>query len=216
MRVLVTGGAGYIGSHTVIELLSAGHQVVVVDNLCNSSPESLRRVAKITGQEVPFVELDLADRSGLADVFAEHKPDAVIHFAGLKAVGESVAQPLKYYGVNIGSTVTLCRAMQQAGVHKLIFSSSATVYGTPAELPLKETSRTGIGISNPYGQTKYMIERILQDVAAADSTWQIGILRYFNPIGAHESGQIGEDPNGVSRITYCRSSPRWQLASIIV
>lgn len=197
MEILVTGGAGYIGSHTVVELLKARHDVVVIDNLSNSSEESLKRVEQITGKPVTFVKLDVADKPALQKVFDEHTIDAVMHFAGLKAVGESVAKPLEYYRNNIDSTLTLCELMQEKGVKKLIFSSSATVYGTPEELPLKETSRVGVGITNPYGQTKFMIEQILADLAASDASWQITSLRYFNPIGAHESGLIGEDPNGI-------------------
>jgi UDP-glucose 4-epimerase len=197
MKVLVTGGAGYIGSHTVIELLTIGHEVVIVDNLVNSSAESLARVEKITGQEIPFIELDVCDAEALRKVFQDNKFDAVIHFAGLKSVGESVQKPLWYYRNNIDSTLTLCEVMQDHGVKKLIFSSSATVYGTPSELPLKETSQVGAGITNPYGQTKFMIEQILRDVITADADWQISLLRYFNPIGAHASGLIGEDPNGL-------------------
>jgi UDP-glucose 4-epimerase len=197
MHILVTGGAGYIGSHTVIELLDKGHEVTVIDNLSNSSEESLRRVEKIAGQSIPFIELDVCDKQKLDGVFASNKFDAVIHFAGLKAVGESVAKPLEYYRNNLDSTLALCEVMLAHDVKKLIFSSSATVYGTPEVLPLKETSRVGIGITNPYGQTKYMIEQILTDLATADPSWQITLLRYFNPIGAHESGLIGEDPNGL-------------------
>lgn len=197
MQVLVTGGAGYIGSHTVIELVHAGHSVVVVDNLSNSSRESLKRVERITGASIPFVEADVCDTAALERIFGDHDFDAVIHFAGLKAVGESVSRPLDYYRNNIVSTLSLCEVMQAHGVKKLIFSSSATVYGTPEQLPLTEHGRTGIGITNPYGQTKYMNEQILRDVAAADPTWQITLLRYFNPIGTHSSGLIGEDPNGV-------------------
>jgi UDP-glucose 4-epimerase len=197
MRVLVTGGAGYIGSHTIIELLAEGHEVVAVDNLLNSSAESLKRVEKIAGQHVPFHKFDLCDKQALDKLFSDESFDAVIHFAGLKAVGESVAKPLEYYRNNIDSTLTLCEVMQAHEVKKLIFSSSATVYGDPAELPLKETSRIGVGITNPYGQTKFMIEQILRDVALAEPSWQITLLRYFNPIGAHDSGLIGEDPNGL-------------------
>lgn len=197
MKVLVTGGAGYIGSHTIIELLKAGHQVHVVDNLVNSSIESLQRVKQISGTEIPFTELDLCDASALDALFAGEQFDAVIHFAGLKAVGESVAEPLRYYQNNIDSTLALCEVMQKHGVKKLIFSSSATVYGTPEELPLTEDSPIGSGITNPYGWTKYMIEQILRDLAHADSKWQISLLRYFNPIGAHASGLIGEDPSGI-------------------
>lgn len=197
MHILVTGGAGYIGSHTVVELLSAGHTVTVADNLSNSSEESLRRVEQITGKKVGFHKVDVCDKPALDKLFAGNKFDAVIHFAGLKAVGESVVKPLEYYRNNIGSTLTLCEVMRAHDVKKMIFSSSATVYGTPSELPLKETSRVGVGITNPYGQTKYMIEQILRDIAAADPGWQISLLRYFNPIGAHPSGLIGEDPNGM-------------------
>ena len=196
MNILVTGGAGYIGSHTLIELIEAGYTPVVVDNLSNSSPEALKRVEKITGAKIPFHKLDLRNEEELEKVFAEHKFDAIIHFAGLKAVGESVKKPLEYYSNNIDSTLSTLKLALQYKVPKFIFSSSATVYGTPEELPLKETSRTGVGITNPYGQTKYMIEQILQDVVAANPNLQVTILRYFNPVGAHKSGLIGEDPNG--------------------
>ena len=197
MNILVTGGAGYIGSHTLIELIEAGYTPVVVDNLSNSSPEALKRVEKITGAKIPFHKLDLRNEEELKKVFAEHKFDAIIHFAGLKAVGESVAKPLHYYNNNLTSTLTLLQQAVEHKVPKFIFSSSATVYGTPEELPLKETSRTGVGITNPYGQTKYMIEQILQDVVAANPNLQVTILRYLNPVGAHKSGLIGEDPNGL-------------------
>ena len=197
MNILVTGGAGYIGSHTLIELIEAGYTPVVVDNLSNSSPEALKRVEKITGAKIPFHKLDLRNEKELEKVFTEHKFDAIIHFAGLKAVGESVAKPLHYYNNNLTSTLTLLQQAVEHKVPKFIFSSSATVYGTPEELPLKETSRTGVGITNPYGQTKYMIEQILQDVVAANPNLQVTILRYFNPVGAHKSGLIGEDPNGL-------------------
>jgi UDP-glucose 4-epimerase len=170
---------------------------VVVDNLSNSSPEALKRVEKITGTPVPLYEIDCTDSKALASIFRKKPIDAVIHFAGLKAVGESTQQPLKYYRNNIDSILSLCEVMQQQGVKRLIFSSSATVYGEPEELPLKETSRTGLGITNPYGQTKHMIEQILRDLVAADPEWQITLLRYFNPVGAHPSGLIGEDPNGL-------------------
>lgn len=196
-HILVTGGAGFIGSHTVLQLLEAGYDVTVIDNLVNSSAESLRRVETITGHKVEFVEGDACDAELLNEVFSAQTFDGVIHFAGLKAVGESVAKPLEYYRTNIDSTLALCAAMQKHGVRRLIFSSSATVYGTADELPLTERSQTGIGISNPYGWTKYMIEQILRDLAVADPEWRITVLRYFNPIGAHPSGQIGEDPNGV-------------------
>jgi UDP-glucose 4-epimerase len=195
-HILVTGGAGYIGSHTVLELLNVGYDVTVVDNLSNSSAESLRRVEEITGKRVEFVEANVCDQQAVEKLFADNDFAAVIHFAGLKSVGESVQKPLEYYQNNIGSTLVLCDVMEKHGVKKLVFSSSATVYGTPEELPLKEASRTGVGITSPYGQTKYMIERILNDLTVADSEWQISILRYFNPVGAHESGKIGEDPNG--------------------
>lgn len=195
-HILVTGGAGYIGSHTVVELLNSGYEVTVVDNLINSSPESLKRVDEITGKTVRFVEADVCDPAKLDELFADQDFDAVIHFAGLKAVGESVETPLRYYRNNLDSTLALCDAMHKHGVRKLVFSSSATVYGTPDELPLKETSRVGVGITNTYGQTKFMIEQILRDLAVADASWEITILRYFNPIGAHESGKIGENPNG--------------------
>lgn len=197
MHILVTGGAGYIGSHTVVELLDTGHTVTVVDNLCNSSAEAIRRVEKISGKPVAFHEFDLRDNEQLSKLFAANTFDAVIHFAGLKAVGESVQKPLLYYRNNVDSTLSLCEAMQVAGVTKLIFSSSATVYGNPQELPLTELSQTGVGITNPYGQTKFMIEQILRDLSIADKTLEITLLRYFNPVGAHASGLIGEDPSGL-------------------
>jgi len=196
MNILITGGAGYIGSHTIIELLKDNHSVAVIDNLCNSSKESLVRVETITKTSLPFYELDLRDKEALKNVFAAHSIDAVIHFAGLKSVGESVANPLEYYSNNIDSTLVLLDVMKQHNVNKLVFSSSATVYGEPEELPLKETSRTGVGITNPYGQTKFMIEQILRDISISDAAFEITTLRYFNPVGAHESGLIGEDPNG--------------------
>lgn len=195
--ILVTGGAGYIGSHTVIELVNNHYNVVVVDNLVNSSKESLRRVEAITGVTIPFIEADVRDRSALNDIFTTYSIDAVIHFAGLKAVGESVEKPLAYYDANLESTITLLEAMQAHDVKQFIFSSSATVYGTPSELPLRETSRVGVGITNPYGQTKYIIERMITDYSTASPDFQATILRYFNPIGAHESGKIGEDPHGI-------------------
>lgn len=197
MNILVTGGAGYIGSHTTIQLASHGHTIICVDNLSNSSVEALERVEKIIGQAVKFYQGDVCDRDLLRRIFDENTIDAVIHFAGLKAVGESVAKPLAYYSNNIDSSLALCEVMQEKGVRKLIFSSSATVYGTPDELPLRETSRVGIGITNPYGQTKFMIEQILRDLVVADNSWEITSLRYFNPVGAHESGTIGEDPQGI-------------------
>ena len=195
--ILVTGGAGYIGSHTLIELINNNFDVVVVDNLVNSSRESLRRVEQITGHEIPFIEADVRDQSALSDIFTTYDIDSVIHFAGLKAVGESVAKPLEYYDNNLVSTLALLEAMREHNVKQLVFSSSATVYGSPSELPLRETSTVGVGLTNPYGKTKYMIEQIIQDYCAADPTFEATILRYFNPIGAHQSGQIGEDPNGI-------------------
>ncbi|HEX6416679.1 MAG TPA: UDP-glucose 4-epimerase GalE, partial [Candidatus Saccharimonadales bacterium] len=197
MNILVTGGAGYIGSHTIIELIESGHSVVVVDNLSNSNPESLRRVEQITGSSIPFHEFDLRDGAKLNELFESNSFDAVIHFAGLKAVGESVQKPLEYYSNNLDSTLILLEAMKSHGVKKLVFSSSATVYGEPEELPLVETSRVGVGITNPYGQTKFMIEQILKDLCVADPTFEITLLRYFNPVGAHKSGLIGEDPGGL-------------------
>lgn len=194
-NILVTGGAGYIGSHTVIELLSAGHQVTVLDNLSNASAEALNRVEKISGQPVPFVRGDVRDAALLGHLLAEQKFDATIHFAGLKAVGESVAKPLEYYDNNVSGTNTLLLALRDAGVKKFIFSSSATVYGDPEFVPLTESARTGA--TNPYGRSKWMVEFMLNDLAAADKTWGIGILRYFNPVGAHHSGLIGEDPAGL-------------------
>ena len=194
---LVTGGAGYIGSHTLIELINNNFEVVVIDNLANSSRESLRRVEQITGHEIPFIEADVRDQSVLDDIFTTYSIDSVIHFAGLKAVGESVAKPLEYYDDNLVSTLALLEAMRKHSVKQLVFSSSATVYGSPSELPLRETSTVGVGLTNPYGKTKYMIEQIIQDYCAADPTFEATILRYFNPIGAHQSGQIGEDPNGI-------------------
>lgn len=194
---LVTGGAGYIGSHTLIELINNNFEVVVIDNLANSSHESLRRVEQITGHEIPFVEADVRDQSVLDDIFTTYSIDSVIHFAGLKAVGESVTKPLEYYDNNLVSTMALLEAMREHNVKQLVFSSSATVYGSPSELPLRETSTVGVGLTNPYGKTKYMIEQIVQDYCAADPAFEATILRYFNPIGAHQSGQIGEDPSGI-------------------
>lgn len=193
--ILLTGGAGYIGSHTAIVLQQAGFDVIALDNLCNSSAESLRRVAQITGKAVPLIEADIRDEAALRRVFADYPVTAVVHFAGLKAVGESTQLPLKYYDYNVGGTVTLCRVMADAGVKQLVFSSSATVYGAAAEVPITETSARSA--TNPYGQSKLMIEYILQDLAAADAEWRITLLRYFNPVGAHPSGLIGEDPNGI-------------------
>ena len=196
MNVLVTGGAGYIGSHTCVELLESGHTVVVIDNLCNSNPKSLERVREITGKELRFYEGDVRDEALLRKIFGENPIDCVIHFAGLKAVGESVAQPWRYYDNNLNSTLVLTKVMEEARVRKLIFSSSATVYTADNEMPLNEQSRTG-NCTNPYGWTKYMTEQILSGMAHADKNWSIVLLRYFNPIGAHESGRIGEDPRGI-------------------
>lgn len=196
MNILVTGGAGYIGSHTLIELIKADHTPVVVDNLSNSSQESIKRVEKIVGQDIPFHKVTVQDEPSLRAVFDAYKFDAIIHFAGLKAVGESVQKPLEYYANNIDSTLVLAKLALEFGVNKFIFSSSATVYGTPEELPLKETSRVGIGITNPYGRTKYMLEEVLKDISVANPQFEVTLLRYFNPVGAHESGTIGEDPNG--------------------
>ena len=194
MKILVTGGAGYIGSHTVLELLDAGHNVFVIDNLINSSQESLRRVEKLTGRTISITLLDLRDKQGLKEYFEGKDFDAVIHFAGLKAVGESAQKPLYYYRNNLESTMNLLEVMLANGTKSLIFSSSATVYGMPEELPITESSPVGIGLTNPYGQTKYMLEQILRDVSTANPDFCVTILRYFNPIGAHPSGQIGEDP----------------------
>ena len=196
MKVLVTGGAGYIGSHTCVELIEAGHEPVVIDNLCNSNAESLNRVKMITGKEIPFYEGDVRDEVLLNTIFSEHDIQCVIHFAGLKAVGESVAKPLEYYENNLCSTMTLCRVMAKRGVKRIVFSSSATVYSGDNEMPLRENSKTG-NCTNPYGWTKYMGEQILRDLTVADPQWSVVLLRYFNPVGAHESGLIGEHPNGI-------------------
>jgi len=195
MRVLVTGGAGYIGSHTCVELLTAGHQVVVIDNLSNSKEAALARVREIAGRSLAFVKADLRDREALDAVLRDDTFDAVIHFAGLKAVGESTEIPLDYYDNNIGGTLTLCHAMAAAGVERLVFSSSATVYGDPASVPIREDFT--LSATNPYGRTKLYIEEILRDLQRADAGWDIALLRYFNPVGAHPSGRIGEDPNGI-------------------
>jgi UDP-glucose 4-epimerase len=194
--VLVTGGAGYIGSHTTLALLQAGWDVVVLDNLCNASAESLRRVAQLAERAPTFVEGDIRDRALLDRLLAQHPVQAVLHFAGLKAVGESVAQPLAYYSNNVSGTVNLCQAMAAAGVFTLVFSSSATVYGDPATVPITEDAPVG-ATTNPYGRSKFMVEQVLGDLAASDPRWRVALLRYFNPVGAHESGQMGEDPNGI-------------------
>ncbi len=196
MAILVTGGAGYIGSHTCVELLKEGYEVVVVDNLYNSSEEALNRVKQITGKEVKFYNVDVLDREALDQVFKKESIDSVIHFAALKAVGESVAKPLEYYQNNITGTLTLCDVMRNNGVKNIVFSSSATVYGDPAFVPITEDCPKG-KITNPYGQTKSMMEQILTDLNVADPEWNVILLRYFNPIGAHESGLIGEDPKGI-------------------
>ena len=196
MKILVTGGAGYIGSHTCVELLESGYEVVIVDNLCNSNPKSMERVQELTGKTVTFYEGDVRDADLLRKIFAEHEISAVIHFAGLKAVGESVAQPWRYYDNNLNSTLVLTKVMEEVGCKRIIFSSSATVYSGDNEMPLRETSRTG-NCTNPYGWTKYMTEQILSGMATADPQWSIVLLRYFNPIGAHISGRIGEDPRGI-------------------
>ncbi len=194
--ILVTGGAGYIGSHTCVELLNAGYDVVVVDNLCNSCKESLKRVEEITGKSVTFYEVDLLDKPALDQVFDNEKIDGVIHFAGLKAVGESVYKPLEYYHNNITGTLILCDSMRNHGVKSIVFSSSATVYGDPAFIPITEECPKG-AITNPYGQTKGMLEQILTDLHTADPEWKVMLLRYFNPIGAHKTGRIGENPRGI-------------------
>ena len=195
-HILVTGGAGFIGSHTLVELLNSGHDVIVIDNLSNASKISLERVREITGKDILFYEADIRDRAVLDRIFEEHPIDAVIHFAGLKAVGESVAKPIEYYDNNLVGTLVLLEAMRDHGVKKLIFSSSATVYGTPEQLPLTETCKVG-GTTNPYGTSKYFQERMLEDVCVSDKEWSVILLRYFNPVGAHPSGRIGEDPKGI-------------------
>ena len=195
MAVLVTGGAGYIGSHTCVELLNAGEEIIVLDNFVNSKPEALNRIKTITGKDFRFYEADLLDKEAINKIFTENSIDAVIHFAGLKAVGESVMQPMRYYHNNITGTLNLCDVMQAHNVKKLVFSSSATVYGTPKTVPIDETFP--LSTTNPYGSTKLMIEQILRDIYTADNDWSIALLRYFNPIGAHKSGLIGEDPNGI-------------------
>ena len=195
MKILVTGGAGYIASHTNVELLNAGYDVVVLDNLCNSSEESIHRVEKLTGKKIAFYELDMLDKDGMDSLFEKEKPDAVIHFAGLKAVGESCKIPLTYFNNNIIGTLNLLTVMEKHGCKKLVFSSSATVYGFQEVMPITENA--SLSATNPYGRTKLMIEDMLRDIYAADKTWDIALLRYFNPIGAHPSGEIGEDPKGI-------------------
>lgn len=195
MQILLTGGAGYIGSHTCIELINSGYDVVIADNLSNSNVEVLNRIKTITGKDVKFYKADILDREALRKVFSENNIEAVIHFAGLKAVGESVAEPLKYYKNNISGTVVLCEVMNEFGCKRMVFSSSATVYGVAEKMPLTEDMP--LGAINPYGRTKLFIEDILRDICVADKDWSVALLRYFNPIGAHESGLIGEDPKGI-------------------
>lgn len=195
MKILVTGGTGYIGSHTVVELIENGYDVVIVDNFSNSKPIVLNKLKDITGKDIPFYEIDICNKDQLKTVFEEHQIDAVIHFAGYKAVGESVSKPLMYYRNNLDSTLSLLEVMNEYGVKKIVFSSSATVYGNPEELPIKETSK--LSTTNPYGTTKLYIEGILKDLYVSDNDWSIAVLRYFNPVGAHKSGLIGEDPNGI-------------------
>lgn len=193
--ILVTGGTGYIGSHTAVELIATGHRVFIIDNLCNSKASVLDRIEQITGQRPGFEQLDIRNRTALQALFATHRFDAVIHFSGLKSVGESVAKPLEYFDNNVSGSVVLFECMMEAGVRSIVFSSSATVYGDPASVPIRENFP--LSATNPYGRTKLMVEDILRDLARADSTWHIALLRYFNPVGAHVSGLIGEDPNGI-------------------
>ena len=192
--ILVTGGTGYIGSHTVVELMAAGHEVFIIDNLSNSKPAVLERIARITGRKPGFAQIDIRDGDSLRRLMAENRFESVIHFAGLKAVGESVSEPLRYYDNNVGGSVALLDAMREAGIKSLVFSSSATVYGDPASVPIREDFP--LSATNPYGRSKLMIEDILRDLAKSDDSWRIALLRYFNPVGAHASGLIGEDPNG--------------------
>lgn len=196
MKILVTGGAGYIGSHTCVELTEEGYEVVIVDNLYNASEKAVERIKEITGKDVVFYRADIRDYNAMNDIFAKEKPEAVIHFAGMKAVGESVSKPMEYYENNIGGTLTLCKAMRENGCKNMIFSSSATVYGDPAFIPITEECPKGV-CTNPYGWTKHMLEQILTDIQTSDPEWNVILLRYFNPIGAHKSGLIGEDPKGI-------------------
>ncbi|MEE4254753.1 MAG: UDP-glucose 4-epimerase GalE [Desulfuromusa sp.] len=214
--ILVTGGAGYIGSHTVVELLAADYNLVIIDNLCNSSQVALERVEKISGRTLTFVQADIRDVDALDKIFSEHAVDAVIHFAGLKAVGESTQIPLDYYDNNVNGTLVLLQAMRRAGVFKLVFSSSATVYGDPAEVPIREDFPTSA--TNPYGRSKLMIEEMLKDLAASDPRWGVVLLRYFNPVGAHSSGLIGEDPQGIPNnlIPYVSQVAVGKLAEVSV
>lgn len=215
-RILVTGGTGYIGSHTVVELVAAGHEVFVVDNLCNSKASVLDRMARIAGRRPGFEQIDLRDRVSLSQLFASRRFDAVVHFAGLKAVGESVAKPLAYYNNNVSGSVALLECMAQAEVKTMVFSSSATVYGEPASVPIHEDFP--LSASNPYGRTKLMIEDILRDLAASDPAWRVALLRYFNPVGAHASGMIGEDPNGIPNnlVPYIAQVAAGRLADLSV
>jgi len=215
-KILVTGGTGYIGSHAVVELLAAGHDVFVIDNLCNSKASVLDRIERIAGRRPGFARLDMRDRAGLRRLFADEHFGAVIHFAGLKAVGESVEQPLAYYENNVSGSLTLLECMLEAGVKTLVFSSSATVYGEPASVPIREDFP--LAATNPYGRTKLMIEQMLRDAAAADPAWRIALLRYFNPVGAHPSGWIGEDPVGVPNnlMPYVARVAAGQLAELSV
>jgi UDP-glucose 4-epimerase len=216
MTVLVTGGAGYIGSHTCLELIKAGHQVVVVDNLVNSHENAIRRVQQLAGRSFPFYQLDVCDEEKLDHIFQEHHIDCVMHFAGLKAVGESVSIPLRYYANNINSTLTLCRIMAKRSVKRIIFSSSATVYLAGVHMPVEETAP--LGCTNPYGWTKFMCEQILRDVAVADQDWSVVLLRYFNPIGADASGLIGEDPAGIPNnlVPYITQTALGRLKQLVV
>jgi len=217
MKILVTGGAGFIGSHTTLALLEAGHEVVVLDNLSNSSPVALERVEQLSGRTLAFIEGDINDRSLLDSLFAQHAIDAVMHFAGLKAVGESVAKPLLYYQTNVTGSLTLCQAMAQANVFTLVFSSSATVYGEPELMPINEDVPTGQP-TNPYGRSKLMVEECLRDLAKSEPRWNIALLRYFNPIGAHSSGMIGENPNGLPNnlLPYISQVASGKLAELAV
>ena len=196
MSILITGGAGFIGSHTCVEMLNAGYDIIILDNFVNSKPESLKRIKELSGKDFKFYEADIRDTAALEKIFSENKIEAVIHFAGLKSVPQSVQMPIEYYDNNIAGTVSLCKAMSENGCKKIVFSSSATVYGSKNPSPLKEDMPTG-GTTNPYGTTKYFIENILKDLCVPDKDWGVSILRYFNPIGAHKSGRIGEDPNGI-------------------
>ncbi len=216
MNILVTGGAGYIGSHTCVELLDAGYDIVVADNFVNSKPQTVQDIKTITGKEFPFYEADFTDKAAVEKIFNEQSIDVVIHFAGLKAVGESVSQPLRYYENNLMSTLVLCQVMQEHHVKKIVFSSSATVYGDPASVPIREDFP--LHTTNPYGSTKLMIEQILQDLVISDPEWGVVLLRYFNPIGAHKSGLLGEDPNGIPNnlLPYVAKVATGELASLSV